>query len=115
MLAGGVVSTTSSPAAAAAWSPRQLVAKDLKVGDLVVGPGASIVRVSTVRRLGSGRVVLRYTEPATGVAVAFEPATATTGHPARRPFVVLARGVAAAAVRFPAAAGPVQVVDGGSP
>ena len=117
-MAGGLVATSAAPSAAATpWSPRQLKASELKVGDLTVGPDATVVRIATRTTLGNGRVRLSYNHPRTGAPVAFEAATASAGYRADERFVVLARGVSAAAVRFDVVdeAPPSVEIDGGGP
>lgn len=114
VLAGGLVATSAPSASAAAFTPRQLRAGALKVGDLVVGPAAGLVRVSVVRKIAGSKVLLRHTDPATGASVPFD-APFAAGYPGTRLFVVVARGVSAAAVRYQPAPARAVVVDGGAP
>ena len=117
-LAGGLLGVGSAAEAASAGaSVRQLPAKSLKVGDLVVGPLGRVVRLAAVDRLPSGRIRLRYTHPETGAATAFDAAADKAGYPPRLRIVVLQRGVRAATVRLssPVVTSSDQVIDGGGP
>ena len=117
-LAGGLLGVGSAAEAASAGMPvRQLPAKSLKVGDLVVGPLGRVVRLAAVDRLPSGRIRLRYTHPETGAATAFDGAADKAGYPPRLRIVVLQRGVRAATVRLssPVVTSSDQVIDGGGP
>lgn len=117
-LVGGGVSMTAAPAHAAPanpWSPRELPAKTLRVGDLIVGADATVVRVASNRAVSSGRRI-RVTDPRTGAAVPLGPGREATSVPANRPFVVLARRISVAAVRVSSVGpGSATVIDGGSP
>lgn len=133
VLAGGAGAVAlSDPAAAQAkalTAPGLVTAKKLRPGDVIVGPGASVVRVASVDRLPSGRRRVRYTDPYTGAATAMSSETDQTGFAPRFKFVVLARGAAVASVQLtrpvqqppteqpptePPADGP-NVIDGGAP
>ena len=119
VVAGGLVVTQAAPTGAATtvWNPRTVRAFDLRVGDLVTGPDATVVRISVRTTLASGRVLLRYTDPRTGAPLPFDAANASIGYRAGRRFAVLARDVVEAAVRFDVAPQPVAplVIDGGTP
>lgn len=98
LLAGGLVSAGAAPAQAGSFTTRTLPVKSLEPGDLVVGPDATVVRVASRKRLPSGRHRLRYTDPHTGEPTAVTPEIDEKGYPAKQPFVVLLRGIAASAV-----------------
>ena len=113
VLAGGLLTT----GAASAWSPRELPAKSLKRGDLIVGPDSTVVRVAERTRLASGRHRIRYTHPNTGEPTAMTPAIDLEGYPRKRKFVVLLRKVPASAMKLtpvPPLTDP-NVIDGGTP
>jgi hypothetical protein len=118
VLAGGVVGAGSSGTAQAraGRSPDLVPAKKLRTGDLIVGPGSTVVRVARVDRLPSGRRRVRYTDPYTGAVTPLAPDVDRTGFPSRFKFVVLGRGVGVANVRLtgPVAVAP-TVIDGGGP
>jgi hypothetical protein len=132
VLAGGAGAVAlSDPAAAQAKAfaaPGLVPAKKLQPGDVIVGPGASVVRVASVDRLPSGRRRVRYTDPYTGAATAMSSETDQTGFSPRFKFVVLARGAGVPSVQLtrpvqqpptdppsePPADGP-NVIDGGAP
>jgi hypothetical protein len=118
VLAGGVAGASSSGTAQAraGRSPDLVAAKKLRAGDLIVGPGATVVRVASVDRLPSGRRRVRYTDPYTGAVTPLAPDVDRTGFPARFRFVVLGRGARVANVRLtgPVAVAPI-VIDGGAP
>jgi hypothetical protein len=112
VLAGGVAGASSSGTAQAraGRSPDLVAAKKLRAGDLIVGPGATVVRVASVDRLPSGRRRVRYTDPYTGAVTPLAPDVD------RFRFVVLGRGAGVANVRLtgPVAVAP-TVIDGGAP
>jgi hypothetical protein len=117
--AGGILGVGSTARASAATGGTRTgltAAKALRVGDLVLGPRAQVVRLASVERLASGRIRLRYTHPESGAVTPFDAASDASGFPARLKVVVLQRGVKASSVRLSAArpAGQV-VVDGGAP
>ena len=124
LAAGASVSTVAgaAPVAAAGLTPRQVRVAGLRVGDLVVGPRGEVSRVAVLSRR-SGRVRVLVTDPATGRNIPLDNVSAGAGHLPSRLLVVLARGVAATAVRLVPVAEPVEpeqpaeplVVDGGAP
>lgn len=124
LLTGGLVTAASTPADAAragrAVGARLLPASQVRAGDLVLGPDATVVRVASNRRLGSGRRRIRYTDPATGQARPLDARTDAGGLPAGQKLAVFLRKVPASAVRLSVPeppeppAGPV-VIDGGAP
>ena len=117
ILAGGVASAGSSGIAQAkgAKSTDLVKAKKLRPGDVIVGPGATVVRVASVDRLPSGRRRVRYTDPYTGAVTPLAPDVDRTGFPARFKFVVLGRGASVASVRLTGPTAPPVVIDGGGP
>ncbi|GAB3248597.1 hypothetical protein [Nocardioides dilutus] len=118
ILAGGVAgaSSTGTAQAKAGRSPDLVPAKKLRPGYVIVGPGATVVRVASVDKLPSGRRRVRGTDPHTGAAVPLAGDVDRTGFPSRYRFVVLARGATVASVRL---TGPTPVtptvIDGGAP
>jgi hypothetical protein len=116
LLAGGVAGASTTAEAKAARSPDLVPAKKLRPGDVIVGPGATVVRVARVDKLPSGRRRVRGTDPHTGAAVPLDADVDQTGFPSRYRFVVLARGATVASVRLtgPPPVTP-TVIDGGAP
>jgi hypothetical protein len=119
VLAGGVAGASSSGAAQASTAKKAsdlVPAKKLRPGDVIVGPGATVVRVASVDKLPSGRRRIRYTDPYSGAATPLARDVDQTGVPARHKFVVLARRATIASVRLtgPVAVNP-TVIDGGGP
>jgi hypothetical protein len=116
VLAGGLAYTAVTPAQAAAWSAREVAARDLRAGDLVVGPGGAVVRVASRNLLASGRYRIRYSDPATGTATAFSGGADENGFAPDEPFVVLLRDTSLASVQLPPLLIPdPDVIDGGRP
>ncbi|WP_372735760.1 hypothetical protein [Nocardioides sp.] len=125
-LAGGVIgaapaaSSASSLAAAKTGNvngiARMVAAKKLRVGDLIVGPHSTLVRLALVTRLSSGAVRLRYTDPVTGKPTPFDATSDRQGFPARQRFVVLRRRVGVGSVRLgTSVARDDMIIDGGKP
>ena len=124
-LAGGALGMGSAGAARAnaATSSGIVLAKKLLPGDVIVGPGATVVRVASVDKLPSGRRRVRYTDPHTGAATAMSADLDQSGFPARFRFVLLGRGATVASVRLtpptpvttPSVAEGPTVIDGGAP
>lgn len=117
LLAGGLVSAGAAPAQAASFSTRTMAARDLKRGDLIVGPDSRVLRVASRTRLANGRQRIRYTHPHTGLPTAITPAIEVKGYAAKQPFVVLLRQVPIAAVVLSPVPPPddPNVIDGGTP
>ena len=118
VLAGGLAGASSSGMAQAkgAKTPDLVKAKKLRPGDVIVGPGATVVRVASVDKLPSGRRRVRYTDPYTGAVTPLAPDVDQTGFPARFKFVVLGRGASVASVRLTGPIAPTPtVIDGGGP
>lgn len=115
LLAGGAVAASGSQANAATTGTTHVPVSALRNGDLVVGPGGLVVRISSVVRTGT-RYTVKAIDPHHGRAVALKPRVGTTYAGTQR-FVVLLRGVPASAV--PLAPEPVTpapaVIDGGRP
>lgn len=110
-----MAATPGHATAANPWSPRELPAKALRIGDLVVGADSTVVRVASNRAVSSGRRI-RVTDPRTGAAVPLGRGREATSVPVNRPFVVLARRISVAAVRVSAIAPESgTVIDGGAP
>jgi hypothetical protein len=102
-----------------AWSPRTLQARQLAVGDLIVGPAGECVRVASLTRLSGGRVRVRYTSPYTG-ETAPQPMNAHTdaaGFGSTHAFAVLARKLPVEAVQLISRPAPPRpaAIDGGQP
>lgn len=111
--AGGLLTAGIAPADAATTAAL-LPARKLKPGDLIVGPRSTVVRVASRQRLPSGRQRIRYTDPVTGKARAFDPVADRNGYESGRRFAVLLRGVGIDTVRLTTTV-PGQVIDGGTP
>lgn len=100
--AGGSV-FAARPAAAAGWSPRKLRSVDVRVGDVLVGPEGSAVRIGEWTELSNGRIRLRYSSPYFGGGLLPFPGDLDEkGFTRRRTFLVLQRWTAAIALRYPA-------------
>lgn len=100
LLAGGAGAVAlAAPAAAGSSSPQIVKASGLKKGDLVVGPGGSVVRVATTGRRPN------YTDPTSGKALPL---------PKSAQFVVLMRNVPASAIPV-GGTSTTSVIDGGNP
>lgn len=116
LLAGGAVVAAGQAAEAAPWSTRSLLVAELRRGDLVVGPGGTVVRVHSVGR-SSGRYSVRAYSPYDTSTYLLRPRSGTTFAATQR-FVVLLRAVPTSAVPLtarPPAAPPPAVIDGGRP
>lgn len=125
-IAGGALGVGGSGVAQAkAATSSTVTAKKLQPGDVIVGPGATVVRVASVDKLPTGRRRVRYTDPYTGAATPMSADLDQTGFPARFRFVVLGRGASVASVQLTRPADPVAgpttvaegptVIDGGAP
>lgn len=115
LLAGGAVAAGGSRADAATTGTTHVPVSALRNGDLVVGPGGLVVRISSVVRSGT-RYTVRAIDPYNGRAVALKPRVGSTYAGTQR-FVLLLRAVPASAVPLaPPPAVPVPaVIDGGRP
>ena len=115
LLAGGAVAAGGSRADAATTGTTHVPVSALRAGDLVVGPGGLVVRISSVVRVGT-RYTVKAIDPYDGRAVALKPRIGTTYAGTQR-FVLFLRGVPTSAVPLaPEPVAPVPaVIDGGRP
>jgi hypothetical protein len=115
LLAGGAVTAGGGRADAATTGTTHVPVSALRNGDPVVGPGGSVVRISSVVRTGT-RYTVRAIDPHHGRAVVLKPRVGTTFAGTQR-FVLLLRSVPASAVPLgPEPVAPVPaVIDGGRP
>lgn len=115
LLAGGAVAAGGTRADAATTGTTHVPVSALRNGDLVVGPGGLVVRISSVARNGT-RYTVKAIDPYDGKAVVLKPRIGST-YPATQRFVLVLRGVPSSAV--PLAPKPVAtvpaVIDGGRP
>lgn len=115
VLAGGAVAAGGPRADAATTGTTHVPVPALRNGDLVVGPGGVVVRISSVVRTGT-RYTVKAIDPHDGRAVVLKPRVGTTFAATQR-FVLFLRGVPASAVPLgPEPVAPVPaVIDGGRP
>lgn len=115
LLAGGAVAAGGSRADAATTGTTHVPVSALRNGDLVVGSGGLVVRISSVVRAGT-RYTVKAIDPYDGKAVVLKPRVGTTFAGTQR-FVRFLSGVPASAVPLaPRPTTPVPaVIDGGRP
>src|SRR3546814_8298276 len=110
LLGSGALALTPTNAQAAKGGASLIPARALDVGDLVIGPGSSVVRVADARASGK-QWEISLTDPAPGLPVLLG------AFAAKARFVLLARGVTVSSVALgdSPAGDPTLTIDGGHP
>ena len=114
--AAGILTTQTTAEASTHVVPGPVDAASLLPGDMISGPGATIVRLAEVEVLVDGDVRLSYTSPFVDTTDPVPMLADGLGYPPSRQFLVYARDVGESAVKVtPSGTTPPPVVDGGAP